>query len=311
GVEKNVEVFFDGLIEQMKTIKPVAVAAADSGVGAQLETAKSSGSAADQVNMEKGLSFYDSPAGNFAGYHLQHSIKPPKGGLWLANGPDAEVEGVVEDLRELGDSIQGGMLNFGQSLRTVFLEGRLTVNEAIRLLTADATIGLLEVFKQMVVKFLRLARKLVTMAQDAMNHKLDIPFLSSLYKKYVGTDMTLLDGLVLLLSVPVTTLYKLLRGEAPFPFVEAKLTAEGVAEAAAADGLSTHPMYEGKSKKPRTHGLDTLIGVGLWTVLAIGSAAAGYAVFKLLYHLSSLFRSVAGKISTAFKQLQAGFPKVF
>ena len=310
GVEKKVEVFFDGLIEQVKTVKPVAVAAADSGVGAQLETAKSSGSAADQANMKKGLSFYDSPAGNFAGYHLQHSIKPPKGGLLLAAGPDAEVEGVVAELRELWESIQGSMINFGKSLHTVFVEGRLTVNEAVRLLTADAAIGFLNVFKQMVVKFLRLARKLVTMAQDAMNHKLDIPFLSSLYKKYVGTDMTLLDGLVLLLSVPVTTLYKLLRGEAPFPFVGVKLTAEGAAEAAADDGLSTHPMYEGKSKKPRTHGLDTLIGVGLWTALAIGSAAAGYAIFKLLYHVSSLFRSLADRTSTAVKQLQAAFPKV-
>jgi hypothetical protein len=67
------------------------------------------------------------------------------------------------------------------------------------------------------------------------------------------------------------TVFKILHGEAPFPFVE-KLIANDGSDAALE--LSTLDRHTGKPSKPQSYGLDSVAGTAFWLLLA--GSATGY-----------------------------------
>ncbi|MBD2565997.1 MULTISPECIES: hypothetical protein [Nostoc] len=52
--------------------------------------------------------------------------------------------------------------------------------------------------------------------EKILNTSIDIPFFSYLYKKVAGDDLSINDLICLLIAIPMTVLYKIGEGEAPF-----------------------------------------------------------------------------------------------
>jgi hypothetical protein len=170
------------------------------------------------------------------------------------------------------------------------------------MLALEATAEIVDVARVVIGKLLKFGGRLVGMFEALINKEIRLPFVSALYEKVVGSKMTVLSALALLLAVPVTTAYKLLTGEAPFPFVEVAPMAFA-ADTAAGDGLSTDPKYDNAPTKPRTYGIEAMIGAAGWTALLAVVGAAGLAAHKVLAKLASLIQALCERLSQIWERI--------
>ncbi|QSQ24262.1 hypothetical protein JY651_04660 [Pyxidicoccus parkwayensis] len=294
--------FFEDLKKRVRALKPLT-SAGDAVRKPGLQAARSAQESLHRDEEAKVEAFSRSPVGNFAGYHLQQALKSGAAGGVSKLPENDPLRATLNDLVEVWETIRGNVEKLGTTLSDGLLKGTLSFNDLITQLSSDVVVGLLDVFKTILVKLIGFGERLVTGAQALINKKVDLPVISALYREYVGSDMSVLDAVCLLLSMPLTTVYKLLKGEAPFPFVDVAPAprvagipgALMAAEAVDPSELSKHPRYEGASKKPRTFGFDTMVGAGIWTALSgagLVVGAAGYGLLKVL----SLFQVTSNAI---------------
>jgi outer membrane protein assembly factor BamB len=64
--------------------------------------------------------------------------------------------------------------------------------------------------------FFTLLRLVLDAIVDMLDAPIDIPFISWLYSKITGDQLTILDLLALIVAIPVTVMYKAITGQAPF-----------------------------------------------------------------------------------------------
>ncbi|MCY1020140.1 hypothetical protein [Pyxidicoccus sp. MSG2] len=302
GVAGALDGFFEDLKKRVRAFAPITQAG-DAVSRPGLQAARDARDSLPREEEARVDAFSRSPVGNFAGYHLQQALKSGSTG-GVPKLPESDpLRATLNDLVEIWETIRVNVEQLGTTLSDGLLKGKLSFNDLIVQLGSDVVVGLLDVFKTILVKLLGFGQRLVTAAQDLINKKLELPVISALYREYVGNDMSVLDAVALLISVPLTTVYKLLKGEAPFPFVDVGpvLSAAGVpgalmaAEAVDPSELSQHPRYAGASKKPRTFAFDTMVGAGIWTALSgagLVVGAAGYGLLKVL----SLFQVTSDAI---------------
>ena len=93
----------------------------------------------------------------------------------------------------------------------------LTLSDIVKKIIAIFVDTLLETAENLMLTALDIIKILVTGVMDLIDCPLDIPVLSWLYKEYVGSEMSVLDILCLVVAMPVTIVYKIANGRAPFP----------------------------------------------------------------------------------------------
>jgi hypothetical protein len=301
-VAGSIDGFFEDLKKRVRALAPVTSAGAGMSRPG-LQAARDAQETLHRDEEAKVAEFSRGPVGGFAGYHLQQALKSGGAGAVSRLPENDPLRATLQDLVDLWETIRVNVERLGTTLSDGLLKGTLSFNDLITQLSSDVVVGLLDVFKTILVKLIGFGQRLVTGAQELINKKVELPVISALYREYVGSDMSVLDAVCLLISMPLTTVYKLLKGEAPFPFVEVAPAprvagipgALMAAEAVDPSELSKHPRYEGASKKPRTFGFDTMVGAGIWTALSgagLVVGAAGYGLIKVL----SLFQATSNAI---------------
>jgi hypothetical protein len=80
----------------------------------------------------------------------------------------------------------------------------------------DIVLFILQGAEDILTTMLGLVEDAVKGLQSALNASIDIPVISYIYKLISGDDLSILDLLCLILAVPITILYKVIFGSAPF-----------------------------------------------------------------------------------------------
>lgn len=212
GLEDVISNFFDKLEAQVKALEPMG--------GADGETNIKSGAAKLQSSVpslaQDGFNFAtNSPGGNYGNYHLMH------GGVLDYTSVVSDISAPFMDflndvLIPTLNSVKDSAQQIITDIKNGYEDGTLTLNQVVEKVMGDLIIGILDAIKTVIVGILKFFDDLLTLFQSAINDEVHIPFLTALYEKYVGSKMSILDGVILLFAVPTTIGYKLITKKAPF-----------------------------------------------------------------------------------------------
>ena len=123
--------------------------------------------------------------------------------------------GVLGPLVEtLGDMLH----DVGRSIFDMFNPTSSTSpKEVLSELGTDLLLDVLDGIKEIANGLAQIGSSLLNDFKSALNYKITIPVFSFLYKEFLsgGSDLTVLDGLALILAIPVTIATKLIKSEAP------------------------------------------------------------------------------------------------
>lgn len=89
-----------------------------------------------------------------------------------------------------------------------------TAVEDFLTMVEDLLLVVLALLKEIVLRLLDLASASLTAFQKLLNHEIHIPIISYIYEKIAHHPLTILDLLCLILAIPATLLYKLIKGGA-------------------------------------------------------------------------------------------------
>ena len=162
------------------------------------------------------------------GFSLVRRIVAASGLAWDAPAPFAEDSTLAEALLEptriyvksVLKAVRGthGIKALAQGVVELYQKGQLTLSNLVKLLLTDTAATVLATIRDVCVGACNVISDLVGIAEDVLTRVINIPLLSGLYRLITeGSDPTVLDALALLLAIPATIFYKLLRGSAPFP----------------------------------------------------------------------------------------------
>lgn len=181
----------------------------------------------------------NSPEANWGNYHMQNgaadtrinkSVQPAAGGdlEHLFKELEALMAQQGESFKEIGQMIQDQIigqiatLSVGQLVkRIIAIIGRLLVTsvETVVLVTLD-------ILKIMIGKIL-----------EILDAPIEIPVISWLYKEVTGDHLSLLDAVCLVVAIPATIIFKLIKNRAPYPdnsFTQAIINAKNYQQLKAA-----------------------------------------------------------------------------
>lgn len=93
----------------------------------------------------------------------------------------------------------------------------LAVEEAMAELKTTVLVQFVIGIQKVAVGLLKVIKSLITDFKKYINNKVTIPFFSSLYKTFIsgGADLTFLDGLAMILAIPITILTNIMTGNTP------------------------------------------------------------------------------------------------
>ena len=174
------------------------------------------------VQEQKSSSVLPGPNSPQADWALQHF----KNGMSSAVvvGPasfheSSALDQVLEDLKELISEEKGQIETTIKQVKEQVVDqfSTLTPMQILKKLLGIAGDLILKSSSSIIVKVLDVVKRLTKGALDLLDAPLQIPILSTIYKKIVGSDMTLLDVVCLIGAIPVTITYKLVTGQSPFP----------------------------------------------------------------------------------------------
>lgn len=224
-----------------------------------------------------------SPTGNFGAYHLLHSVRDVAEKLVPVprQAIDALESFVNRLLLPAVNNLRGTADRLLADLQEAVEAGTLTPEQLLHRLGKNTILGLLDTLRGVVVGAVEMLGDLIQIIHDLANQEVEIPFLTSFYRNVVtnGSRMSVLDGLVLLMSIPATAFYKLAAGRAPF---------------------------EGEAGRLATMGHEELFAVlrgeapARPSMLAAGDAAAGSSPTAKVYsHVGGAFCSLASILNAA------------
>jgi len=168
----------------------------------------------------EGLDFMTkSPMANFASYHLAHSGAgriPATFELAQASDLDVVLRGLFtqEEIERLQSLSTGFWEKVGKSFQT----GKIEFGAALGALIGEGTAKAINFFKRLLIAILEFLEAMLDGLVKMITAEIPVPFLSAFYKSVTGRTFNLRDGILLLVSIPVTMGYKLFSGGvAPFP----------------------------------------------------------------------------------------------
>ncbi|CCO29718.1 hypothetical protein RSOLAG1IB_05970 [Rhizoctonia solani AG-1 IB] len=164
----------------------------------------------------------NTPAGNWSNYQIEHG---GVGRAMQAVKPQAtSPAGVADVFSQLWDDVLSPAFNscaklvsdLVKNLETLFSNGLPSkLGDILKHLGVDLLRDIIVIIRKVVVGLIEFCGHLVEDIKAGMNSKINIPLLSALYRGISGNDLTMLDAVVLLISVPTTVSYKLITGKRP------------------------------------------------------------------------------------------------
>ncbi|KAL8710270.1 MAG: hypothetical protein Q9225_007310 [Loekoesia sp. 1 TL-2023] len=93
----------------------------------------------------------------------------------------------------------------------------LNTGQILQKLGADVLVGIVDAIRAVITGLIKLGGDIIKDFKDFINKAVNIPIFSGLWKTFIsgGTKLTVLDGLALLLAIPVTIIYKIVTNKAP------------------------------------------------------------------------------------------------
>jgi len=161
-----------------------------------------------------------SPQSNWGVYHAHHNVvnaNPPDNSTHLA-GNDT-LKKILNDLLGLiereGETFKTAVDNLKD---TIAKFSTLSLTEIIKKIVTIVVDVLLETAEHIVITVIDVFKDLVEGVLTAIDTPLNIPVISWLYKLITGGDeLSFLDLVCLVVSIPATIIYKLVENETPFP----------------------------------------------------------------------------------------------
>ncbi|MDD5035287.1 MAG: hypothetical protein PHE55_11085, partial [Methylococcaceae bacterium] len=129
----------------------------------------------------------------------------------------ATLENYANEFKDANEAFQQALDYFRKATEhpDQFLQNSI---KGVLSLVETLALAVLDTVRVVLDAVLDAAAALLEAIWSTLNETWDIPFISDLYKTYVsGNELTMLDVIALLIAVPTTVLYKILRGTAPFP----------------------------------------------------------------------------------------------
>lgn len=158
----------------------------------------------DQQNGDQRIAL-DSPAGSFATYHVQHSVGMDGDPAISVSLSDA-LHSFLNDLEQPATQLASGIATFVNDIAEGLEAGTLTIGAFLQKITNDLVTQVLAVAKGTMNAAMDVLADIVTAIKSILNAKVELPFLTGLFKAISGgQDISLLNVFTLLLSVPVTT----------------------------------------------------------------------------------------------------------
>lgn len=160
-----------------------------------------------------------SPASNLFRHHMTHSIPPKSNTDLFELSPAAmrELEGIGERLKALLVSFTDSAEGFGEDFKE-FFKGGASPNVFLQKVMVRGLKSVLDLIQKVVQLIFELLASLFKALKKMMFKPLNIPLLSALYTHLTGQkDANLIEMICFPLMLPVTTLFKLFTGKAPFP----------------------------------------------------------------------------------------------
>jgi len=160
---------------------------------------------------------FQSPGCNWSAYHLQHS------GMLNGLGANLDHNPFIQFLNDVviptSQQLYAALENDIDDLKQI-ITGGVTISATLKLF-ADLATTIIEPIKTMLIGLLNFVVDLAKDIQHALVDDLDIPLLSDLYKWVTGLfgegeDFSVVNGVCLLLAIPITIIYKASVGSAPF-----------------------------------------------------------------------------------------------
>jgi hypothetical protein len=162
-------------------------------------------------------SLIQSPGGNWSFYHLQHSGLLMDSGESTGDNPFSQFfnDVVSPTTGAIYDSIKNDIEDFEK-----ILSGSATIDDLYKLLS-DLIDTIIEPIKKLIVGLIDFIKDLIKDIQRALEDDWDISLISDLYKWLTGVlgeeeKFTAINGISLLMAIPVTYIYKGIIGQAPF-----------------------------------------------------------------------------------------------
>jgi hypothetical protein len=212
----QIEKFFNDLIAQLPGLASSPVVAQNGNIDLATLPGQTPDPARSQ-SMSTQAAFFSSPGGSFASYQLEHGgifQADPVAGSDIAQAIADFMNTVITAVKDVGDGIKAlveGVVN-------LYKTGQLTLSNLVKLLLTDTAATVLATVRDVLVGACEVINDLVSVAKDMLTRVINIPVLSGLYRMITnGSEPTVLDAMALLLAIPATLFYKVLRGEAPFP----------------------------------------------------------------------------------------------
>jgi hypothetical protein len=163
------------------------------------------------------------------------------------------------------------MQNLSDDLVLLFKKNgtSLSVGEILQKLGTDVLLGIIDAIRTLVVGLINMGALILEDFKTYINYEINIPIFSALYKEFIsgGTALTLLDGLALLLAIPITIFSKLITGKAPPDMT----------------GLSYDNLVDGKITDPaQLLQINGFMSVTAWTTNTLKGALDGLAALAPL-----------------------------
>ncbi|CAE7936748.1 unnamed protein product [Symbiodinium necroappetens] len=156
-----------------------------------------------------------SAPGNLGKHHF-------KGNVTRASTPKkVDLEGVpsaLQSLVKLCESAEESVQGAAQRLKTQVLEefSHLDLTTVMERIAGIISIALVDGTEGMILELFTVCETFVGQLMGMLDHTIDIPVISWLYKLLTGEDLSLLDLACLIAAIPTNVHYKVLMGHAPF-----------------------------------------------------------------------------------------------
>lgn len=124
---------------------------------------------------------------------------------------------VVQPLYETLKGLVGDLADLISRLFFLHNNKSLSVQDAMTEMKTTVLVDFVNGIRKVAVGLIKVAKSLMSEFKDLINYKITIPVFSALYKKFIsgGTDLTFLDGLAMILAIPITIITKVITGKAP------------------------------------------------------------------------------------------------
>ncbi|AKB43520.1 hypothetical protein [Methanosarcina vacuolata] len=162
--------------------------------------------------------FLDSAPGNFANYHIMQSMEASSNSDFsVSSNTDPLTVFFTQVVYPLGEDIANIVCTFTRDIYDLFTTNNLTIGECFTKLSKDMLKQVIGLARTTISGLLKVLESAFSLIKEIVNSTLHIPVLSAFYKFISGgDDFSLLDVVSLMLSIPVTMLYKVLTGRSPY-----------------------------------------------------------------------------------------------